>query len=241
MNNLVHINNIELRVTEFKGQRIVTLRDIDLIHNRPDGTAKRNFIANKDKFIEGEDYFIITPSLKNEFRTLEIPNRGITAITESGYLMLAKSFQDELAWEVQRKLVNTYFRVRQAMSYEDMIIMQAQSMKELKADVQENARRIDKLNDETYVTPEQKNALQVARNKRIIDLIGYKTKAYNDRSFRNRVYAELGRQYKNYFKISSYGYTLKNHFDEAIQVIESYNLSMNLNMELKKLAEKASA
>ncbi|MCT4685931.1 Rha family transcriptional regulator [Vallitalea sp.] len=117
-------------------------------------------------------------------------------------------------------------------SVEDMIILQAQSMKELKTDVQENARRIDKLNDETYVTPEQKNYLQLARNKRVVELIGYHSKAYNDKSFRNRVYAELGRQYENYFKISSYGYTLKNKYEEAIKLIDSYNLSAGLSMEL---------
>ncbi len=34
-------------------------------------------------------------------------------MTESGYLMLVKSFTDDLAWEVQRQLVSSYFRVRQ--------------------------------------------------------------------------------------------------------------------------------
>lgn len=34
----------------------------------------------------------------------------ITLITESGYLMLVKSFTDDLAWKVQRELVNFYFR-----------------------------------------------------------------------------------------------------------------------------------
>jgi hypothetical protein len=33
-------------------------------------------------------------------------------ITESGYLMLVKSLQDDLAWKVQRELVNNYFRTK---------------------------------------------------------------------------------------------------------------------------------
>ncbi len=36
----------------------------------------------------------------------------IIVMTESGYLMLAKSFTDDLAWTVQRELVNNYFRAR---------------------------------------------------------------------------------------------------------------------------------
>ena len=37
-------------------------------------------------------------------------------ITEQGYLMLVKSFTDDLAWEVQRKLVSSYFNVHQSVN-----------------------------------------------------------------------------------------------------------------------------
>ena len=39
-------------------------------------------------------------------------SQDITLITESGYLMLVKSFTDDKAWEVQRSLVDNYFKVR---------------------------------------------------------------------------------------------------------------------------------
>ncbi|OAD19482.1 toxin-antitoxin system, toxin component, Bro family [Candidatus Thiomargarita nelsonii] len=38
---------------------------------------------------------------------------AITLITETGYLMLVKSFTDDLAWQVQRELVNKYFATSQ--------------------------------------------------------------------------------------------------------------------------------
>lgn len=121
-NQLVKINNTDLQIKEFNGQRVVTFKDIDTLHERVDGTAKRNFNENKKHFIDGEDYFVIAKSLKyenrtlgnqnNEIRGLEIPNRGITVLTESGYLMLVKSFTDDLAWTVQRQLVKSYFRIK---------------------------------------------------------------------------------------------------------------------------------
>lgn len=109
----VKINNTDLSVKEFRGQRVVTFKDIDMLHGRVEGTAKRNFNENKKHLVKDVDYFLIKQSnfSKDEIRTLEIPNRGITFLTESGYLMLVKSFQDYLAWEVQRELVNKYFRV----------------------------------------------------------------------------------------------------------------------------------
>lgn len=112
MNNLITINNQDLQVKEYRGQRVVTFKDIDKVHERVEGTAKRNFNENRSKFIEGVDYFEIKNSSKDEIRTFEIPNRGITVLTASGYLMLVKSLNDELAWKVQRELVNNYFTMQ---------------------------------------------------------------------------------------------------------------------------------
>ncbi|HGE7938597.1 phage antirepressor KilAC domain-containing protein [Clostridioides difficile] len=115
MNNLVLINDKELQIKEFKGERVVTFKEVDLIHERVEGTAGRNFRENKKHFIEGVDYFFVKPSDigNNEIRRSEINNSGTYLITESGYLMLVKSLTDDLAWEVQRELINNYFRVKE--------------------------------------------------------------------------------------------------------------------------------
>ncbi len=122
MNNLVKINNSDLLVKEFKGQRVITFKEIDLVHERVDGTAKRNFNSNKPHFIENVDYFFVKPSDVEayEIRTSEINNAGTYLITESGYLMLVKSLSDDLAWTVQRELVNKYFRVKNEENTFDM-------------------------------------------------------------------------------------------------------------------------
>lgn len=110
-NEVVKVNQQNVLVKEYKGQRVVTFKDIDLVHERAEGTARKRFSDNKRHFVEGEDYFKITPS---EFRTaigeMDLRQQNdITLLTESGYLMLVKSFTDELAWKVQRQLVKTYF------------------------------------------------------------------------------------------------------------------------------------
>lgn len=108
------INNALLQVKEYNNQRVITFKDIDNVHQRPEGTASRNFRTNRGHFIDGEDYYKITP---DEFRRTigdmdKRQTNNITLITETGYLMLVKSFTDDLAWQVQRELVNTYFRSR---------------------------------------------------------------------------------------------------------------------------------
>lgn len=110
-NQLVKINNTDLQVKEFNRQRVVTLKDIDLLHQRPEGTARRNFNENKKHFIADEDYFVRNSyEAKEEFGVIA-PN-GLTLLTESGYLMLVKSFTDDLAWTIQRQLVKGYFRAK---------------------------------------------------------------------------------------------------------------------------------
>ncbi len=114
MTNMVTINKQEIQVKEYQGQRVVTFKEIDAVHNRLAGTAKKRFIENKKHFTENQDYFFVRPGdfQKSAKRTFEIPPWGLTLITESGYYMLVKSFTDSLAWKVQRQLVDTYFHAK---------------------------------------------------------------------------------------------------------------------------------
>lgn len=64
------ISNVEIAVKEYRGQRVVTFKDIDAVHGRPEGTASRNFRANRERFIEGEDFYIINQP--DEIRRLGI-------------------------------------------------------------------------------------------------------------------------------------------------------------------------
>lgn len=117
MSNLVKINQTEIAVKEYHGQRVVTFKDIDQCHGRPEGTARKRFNDNRQHFIEGTDYFTInltTSEKRTQFGAGKNAGKTITVVTESGYLMLVKSFTDDLAWDVQRQLVNTYFRKGQA-------------------------------------------------------------------------------------------------------------------------------
>lgn len=117
MNEVITIENTEMQIREYNGQRVVTFKDIETVHENKSGTARRNFNRNKKHFIEGEDYFSLTKKNSNEtnsyIRNITVPNKGITLLTESGYLMIVKSLNGDIAWKVQRQLVNSYFKVKQ--------------------------------------------------------------------------------------------------------------------------------
>ena len=111
---VVKIEDKELQVKEWNGKRVVTFKEIDELHKRPSGTARGSFKRNKDRLIEGEDYFSLDYASVSIIRSHDNCSFGDSAkhgivIAESGYLMLVKTFEDDLAWKVQRQLVNGYF------------------------------------------------------------------------------------------------------------------------------------
>lgn len=119
-NELIHIGNTDIVVKEYRGKRVVTFRDIDIVHKRPIGTANKRFLDNRKHFIEGEDYFVVSNSEIRKNRMFPISENDFSdkaLITEQGYLMLVKSFTDDLAWEVQRQLVNGYFRAKEQSQF----------------------------------------------------------------------------------------------------------------------------
>lgn len=158
MNELTTINNTQILVKEFSDQRVVTFKEIDAVHGRPDGTARKRFNDNREHFIEGEDYFVRnSDEAKNEFG-ITAPN-GLTLITESGYLMLVKSFTDDLAWKVQRQLVKEYFRVKSSAPQFSTLSPQLQALINIEMRQQEQERQMNEL------------ALKVQRNSDTMDKV----------------------------------------------------------------------
>lgn len=117
MAELVKIEGTELAIREYNGQRVVTLKDIDRVHGKRTDTAKKAFQKHKKHFILGEDYFEITRKELGERYSPKEKIKGNPSLityllTESGYLMIVKSFTDDLSWQVQRSLVNAYFKAK---------------------------------------------------------------------------------------------------------------------------------
>ncbi|MDF2907151.1 MAG: hypothetical protein K0R34_2472 [Herbinix sp.] len=239
MNNIIKIGNRELTVKEFNGQRVVTFKDIDLVHERPDGTARRNFAENIDRFIENEDFFLAKPSdaLMNEIRTLEIPNRGITLITEQGYLMLVKSLTDDLAWKVQRDLVNTYFKVKKPLSAIEQLQLTQQAVLEVKADVDAVNQDLQSFKMDMPILGIECDRITAAVKRRGVNCLGGKeSNAYQDKSLRQKVYSDIYGQLKREFGLSaSYKAIKRSQTDTAIAIIEAYELPMALAEEINDL------
>lgn len=118
MTNKMIILNEEIEIKEYKNERVITAWDISRLHGRDVREITQNFNYVKEKMILNEDYFIISKENISESKILIqdfIPNnvKEITLFTESGYLLLAKTFTDERSWNIQRKLVKSYFKLKE--------------------------------------------------------------------------------------------------------------------------------
>ena len=231
-NQIVKINNTDLSVKEFNEQRVVTFKDIDMLHERVEGTAKRNFNEHKKHLIKDVDYFEVKQSdfQKYEIRTLEIPNRGLTLITESGYLMLVKSLQDDLAWKVQRELVNNYFRVKSGQA-----LNTSKLSKELKAILMldektvEMDNRITNLEERMTIETGSQKVLCDLVNKKVMAVLGGKdTPAY--RELGKKVFRQCWNDYKKILDVASYKDTPIKDFDLAKKVIIDWKPNRELEL-----------
>lgn len=72
--NSISINNSKLPIREYDGQRVVTFKDIDAVHGKTDGAARKRFNDNKKHFIEGVDYFKVKCSEVRPFFGQTPPN-----------------------------------------------------------------------------------------------------------------------------------------------------------------------
>lgn len=232
-NQIIKINNTELSVKEFNGQRVVTFKDIDMLHERVEGTAKRNFNENKKHLIKDVDYFFVKPAdvQKYEIRTSEINNRGTYLITESGYLMLVKSLQDDLAWKVQRELVNNYFRVKEVVQ----AINTSKLSKELQAILMldektvEMDNRITTLEERMTIETGAQKVLQDLVNKKVMAILGGKdSPAYKELG--NKTFRQCWKNFKDILQVASYKDTPVKDFDLAKKTIIDWQPNRELEL-----------
>lgn len=237
------INDMPVQVKEYGGQRVVTLKDIDTVHGRPDGTARKRFNENKKRFIEEEDYFKITPS---EFRTAigEMDSRqqnDVTLITESGYLMLVKSFHDDLAWNVQRQLVNSYFRCKVQTAEPDFSGLSPQLQFMIQMEKRQNQLETRQAQLEERFENGERNAylngFQKARTltsleqnyfKRLVrvkaELLFFKQECSEKWLSLRQVQTEMYHAINRVFHVKAVSEIKHSDLDEAVELIKTYEL-----------------
>lgn len=233
MNELVRIGKKEIAVKEYKGKRVISFKDIDLVHERPEGTANKRFLDNKKRFINGEDYFIVSNSEIRKSGLMYLSGNDFTdkvLVTESGYLMLVKSFTDDLAWTVQRQLVDSYFRVQKRMTPEQMMRIQLGMIDDV-------SERVTKLENTMNIDYGQQRVLEKEVALVVINVLGGKeSNAYHEMS--KKVFSECNRDVKDYFNVNSRNNIPRLRFDDAVEYIKNWQPCRNTSLMINECNEE---
>ena len=129
MKSLIVVGDTRLPRVYYRGKPIIPLPLVDALHGRPANTAGKSFRRNRDRMVEGRDYFDVAyeewallvdhnmpyqRAIGMTFNDMPKKNKGghtgnMIFLTEAGYFRVIKPFNDDRSWEVLSILIDAYF------------------------------------------------------------------------------------------------------------------------------------
>lgn len=179
--------------------------------------------------VDVEDRRLIQKSLCG---TLEIPNRGVTAINESGLYSLvlrsklpnAKKFKKWVTSEVLPSIRKTG-SYQKPLSTQEMMRIQLGMIDDV-------SDRVTNLESTMNIDYGQQHSLGELISSRVIELVGgKKSNAYKE--IGRKVFSEINHDYKDYFNVNARGNTPRLKYEEAVEYVKNWIPSTNTMMLIK--------
>lgn len=182
------------------------------------------------RHIDEEDKRVIQ---RSEITTLNISNRGMTIINESGLYSLifgsklenAKKFKRWVTSEVLPSIrrIGAYGQQQLPQTTDGKIALLAQGHVELKEEIDNVKRELEDFKQDMPVLGIEEDKITSAVRKLGVNILGGKTSsAYNDRSLRSKLYSDIYRELKRQFGVTTYKAIKRSQCEIAISVIEAY-------------------
>lgn len=181
--------------------------------------------------------------------------KNIYLLSERGYAKLIKIMDTDLAWEIHDRLIDEYFRLREATKQQ---VRKLTPLEELRLQYQAleiHSKEIESVREEVTGVREEVTDLKdnmplfnveckelqaLVRSKGVQVLGGYKSPAYNDHSLRGQVYSDIQRQIKREFGISKYEAIKRSQLDIARRIVDEYKAPTVLVTDISKLNNQMS-
>ncbi|WP_433322378.1 ORF6C domain-containing protein [Weissella tructae] len=122
----------------------------------------------------------------------------------------------------------------QPMTTQQQIALIAQGNTELNTKVDTVVSEVNELKEQFGLPAPQAKRLEKVRKKYVVMLLGgFDSNAY--RKMSGKVFAEIGRDFKDRFDLPRYDALPMSRFDEAIEYLEHWQLPTNLGLEVREL------
>ena len=231
-----------LQIIEHEGIRVLTTQQLSEVYETSTENIKQNFKRNKERFNEGRDYYLLKGEQLKEF--LQVTNshlqnqskiRSMYLWTERGANRHSKILDTDQAWKQFDILEETYFKVR-SISPMQMLKLQNAALMEVDEKVEHIDSRVTNLENTTTVDSRKQYTLRKIASATAVRVLGGKdSQAYLE--LHHKVFCQLWRDYKDYFKIPSYRDTLKIDFEKAKEYLQGWRPDHNLQIEFSSVNE----
>ncbi|WP_404407664.1 ORF6N domain-containing protein [Jeotgalibacillus malaysiensis] len=212
----------------YNDQRLLTTQQLAESFDTDTKTLARNFQRNVERYHQGKHYFALTGEQLREFKGSRQfdDNLKFTSIlylwTEKGAWMLAKSLNNDVAWDAYETLVDDYYRVQaqvKVLSPEEQLLANMElTIKHSKklTDVENEIKVLtDKVDNQITLDHGEQRRLQKGVAKRVYAL----TSCEEDR---RKLFRELHREIKDRFAVGSYKDLKRKDLLKAINYIDNW-------------------
>lgn len=234
-----------------EGKRCLSDKTIAEIHGMEFKNVRARITYNIKRFKENVD-FIDLKQRAYEASTLELLQKlgyAIQSITqaghiyllsERGYAKLIKIMDTDKAWEVHDKLIDEYFTMRDESDIFNNISVELRAAIAVDKRVTEVEKEVSAVNDDLQEFKKDMPLLALecqkitkAKNRKVVPLLGgHNAPAYKNKSLCKRVYGDLETQMNRQFGVDTYKAIKRNQCDQAVEIIQGYELPMVLEQEI---------
>lgn len=147
----------------------------------------------------------------------------------------AERFTDWVTSEVLPSIRKTGSYQKPLTAIEQLQLTQ-QAVLEVKGQIDAVSKDLQDFKEDLPVLCCDIDKLQYAKNRKVVPLLGGKeSEAYKDISLRSKVYSDIGTEIRRQFGVPNQKCLKRNQLEQAIAVIENYELPIVLREEIKDL------
>lgn len=229
---------------EYKGQVVITTAQLAEVYGASPDNIKDNFNRNKDRFVNGKHYILLTGNdlrqFKNQVAETDLVDKRTSQLylwTRRGASRHCKILGTDKAWEQFDYLEDNYFEKQPKsipLTTAQQIQLLAQGNVELNQRVDTLAERMDNFEQNLPLLPEDADDVSREVKKRVVEVLGGKdSNAYHNKSLSQKVFKDAYRNLKSNFNISSYKAIKRNRKDMAVQIAREYKPPLYLTEQIQ--------
>lgn len=245
MEKIKAANAIEALVKiELRGERVLTTKQLAEIYQTSEHNIIKNFRSNIERFEQDKHYFKLEGQELKNFKNLitnsDLVDKRTPSLilwTEKGASRHSKILDTDMAWKRFDELEETYFNVKYSkpkiLSPTELLELQLKAIKENKAEIQEVKEDLQdfKVNIPLFGN-EQYDLQKLVRSKGTSILGGRDSRAYKNKSLRQRLYADLQGEIKRQFGVNTYKAIKRSQLKAAKDIVSKYVPPLALKKEI---------